>query len=240
MDIAACIIDIRNRAVPDGQIQCDHGVAARCVGEGDGRDVGARGVGDAVYPGEGVAGVNSDGGGSGLVDGEVEYGDTVAVGDRRCRSMREGGVSGGHDMESEGVEGLAGAEGAGEVHRVGRSDMQVHRQDAVRARRGHQRHRAIACSGEFHTVPHYWQSVLANRAVHVYSDIVIDIEYESNRTVTPLNIWNHDCVCPRLRERSINKRVRQIIFIDRLCNSTGSRHQDSEAYICHRIASSSQ
>ena len=58
--------------IPDGEVQGDHTVAAHGIGEGDRRGVGALGVGDAVDPGEGVAGVNGDGAGRRLVDGQMQ------------------------------------------------------------------------------------------------------------------------------------------------------------------------
>ena len=71
------------RRVVDGQVQGDHGVAARGVGQSVGRGLGALGVGHAVDPGEALAGHLRVDARAGVVDRQVEgvrAGTTCAVG----------------------------------------------------------------------------------------------------------------------------------------------------------------
>ena len=58
--------------VVDGEVQVDDGVAALSVSQGEGRFICALGVGDAVDPGEGVAGYARVNAGVGVVDRQVQ------------------------------------------------------------------------------------------------------------------------------------------------------------------------
>ena len=164
----------------------------------------------------------------------------VAARHRRRNRVRYHSVRIHKELEAEAVIIHTGADAVEDLGMQHRVDKYVHCQHTVRPRHGCQPHRAVARRIEGYTVPRYRQIVLTNDAVHAFNDIVIDIEYECNRTVTSLDIWNHDCIGPRLRVRCANKRVGQVIFINRFCDGAGSRHQDRETQICHRIAPSGQ
>ena len=77
--VAVGLVELGCVGVVDGEVEGDHGVASNGVGEGDGRCVGALVVGDAVDPGEGVAGHVRVCGGGGVVDDQVEGDGGVAA-----------------------------------------------------------------------------------------------------------------------------------------------------------------
>ena len=195
--VAGVVVNGGVRAVVDGEVEGDGGVAS--VHGLEVLDVVA-GLGvNGVVPGEGVAGGAGKGEGHGGEDGEVQRDSGVAARHRRRNRVRYHSVRIHKELEAEAVIIHTGADAVEDLGMQHRVDKYVHCQHTVRPRHGCQPHRAVARRIEGYTVPRYRQIVLTNDAVHAFNDVVIDIEYECNRTVTSLDIWNHDCIGPRLR-----------------------------------------
>ncbi len=79
----------------DGQVKRHHRVAARRVGEREGRGVGAFGVGDAIDPGQRIADILHIGEISGMSDRKIKGDNGVAthgIGDDHCRGVGAFGV----------------------------------------------------------------------------------------------------------------------------------------------------
>ena len=200
----------------DGQVKGDDGVAARCVGQRIGDGVDAFSVGHAVDPGEAVASVVGVREIRGLVDGEVEGGDTVAFGDDGSQRVGEDCVGCGSEMEVEAVVGVAGADVTINVNSDDRVHIQVHGQYAVGTRGGS----ALKCDGavssriEFHPVPSYRQIILANGGVSGIADITVDGQNECNGGVASEDVGGILGVSARCIIVDAVEYVRQVVLVD--------------------------